>query len=131
MSTHSSITAKCNDGKFRSIYCQFDGYIDGNGQILFEHYQDQQKIEDMMALGDMSSLDVSIECPEGHSYETPVEGYSRFYGRDRGKKDIDCLICDTLEECLNKNDQCYNYFWDGEKWLVDEVDLSVAIAENK
>lgn len=127
MSTSSSITAKCIDGKFRSIYCQFDGYIDGVGETLSFHYIDQQKIEDMMALGDMSSLGDSIECPEGHSYKTPVKGYTIFYGRDRGEEqsDVDCLVCNSQEECLEKNEQEYNYFWDGEKWFVNDEILVI------
>ena len=121
MGTPSSITTKCNDGKFRSTYCQYDGYPSYNGKILFEHFQDQQKIEDMMALGDMSSLGASIECPDGHSYDTPVEGHTLFYGRDRRgeQSSVDCLVCKSEEKCLEKNDQAYNYFWDGEKWFVD------------
>lgn len=114
MSTHSSITAKCNDGKVRSIYCHSDGYIENNGKILFENYQDQQKIEDMLALGDMSSLGMS-------------DSDSIFYGRDRGEEqsDVDCLVCDSQEECLEKNDQAYNYFWDGEKWFVNDKVLVI------
>ena len=128
MSTTSSITAKCNDGKFRSIYCNFDGYPENNGKLLFKHYQDQQKIEDMLNLGDMSSLDISIECPDGHSYDNPVKGHCVFYGRDRGEDDIDCMVGDSLIEL--KNDQSYNYFWDGEKWVVNEELLSEVLEEN-
>lgn len=114
MSTHSSITAKCKDGKFRSIYCQFDGYLEHVGKVLFEHFQDQQKIEDMMSLGDMSSIEASIEC-------------SVFYKRDRGENDVDCCVCDSKDECFEQNDQAYNYFWDGEKWFVDEKELKIEL----
>ena len=99
MGTRSSITAKCEDGKFKTIYCHWDGYPSHNGKILLEDFQDQAKIEAMIELGDMSSLGRSIECPEGHSYDDPAEGHSVFYTRDRGEEGVDCIICDTLEEC--------------------------------
>ena len=122
MSTRSSITAQCSDGKFRSIYCHFDGYKEGGvGEMLFKNYTDQEKIEQLLALGDLSSLGESIDCPEGHSYDTPVEGHSVFYSRDRGEdfEDVKPLEEDSCAACWHKNDQAYNYFWDGEKWLQD------------
>ena len=126
MSTHSSIAARCHDGKVRSIYCHSDGDPPHNGRILSEHFRDQQKIEDMLALGDMSVLAPSIECPEGHAfkYENRVEGHSVFYGRDRGEDNVDCLVCDSYEDCLRENKHVYNYFWDGEEWFVNGKILS-------
>jgi hypothetical protein len=117
MATPSSITAKCNDGRFRTIYCHFDGHVSHNGVILFENYQDQQKIEELMALGDISSLDKSIECPEGHSFENPIKGYSVFYGRDRGEK-VKPYSSFSLITCRFDNKQDYNYYWDGENWNI-------------
>lgn len=124
MSTRCSITAKCEDGKFRSVYCHFDGYPDGAGATLLNSYVDQKKIEAMLALGDMSQLCDSIECPEGHSYSDSVDGHSVFYGRDRGETDVECLVKDSRNECHEKNSQAYDYFWDGENWLIGDVKLA-------
>jgi len=118
MGTPSSITAKCQDGRFRTIYCHYDGYVEYNGVILFKHYQDQQKIENMLALGDISSLKPSIECPEGHSFETPADGHTIFYGRDRGEDKTEAFATDDLLTCRFDNKQDYNYYWDGENWYI-------------
>ena len=118
MSTRSSITVKCEDGKFRSVYCHFDGDLIWVGKVLFKYYNSQEKIEALVALGDMSSLDKSIKCPKGHSYDNSIDGYTIFYGRDRGESNVDALVEDSYAKCLKKNKQSYNYLWDGEKWLV-------------
>jgi hypothetical protein len=123
MGTPSSITAKCNDGKFRTIYCHYDGYVAYNGVILFKHYQDQQKIEEMLALGDISSLKESIECPEGHSFESPSEGNTVFYGRDRGEDGSEAFAADSLLVCRFDNKQDYNYYWDGKNWYIGRDSL--------
>ena len=64
----------------------------------------------------------SIECPEGHCYENSVDGYSIFYGRDRNEKDVSARTYDSIEGVFPCETQEYNYFWDGEKWLIREDD---------
>lgn len=118
MSTRSSITAKCEDGKFRSIYCHFDGYPSNVGEILQNYFSDQEKIEQLLALGDLSSLAPSIEAPDGHTYDNRIEGHTVAYHRDRGedKEDTKCFVGETLKSC--QNNQAYNYYWDGKQWFV-------------
>ena len=55
MSTRSRIAIENQDGTVQSIYCHFDGYIDGVGKTLFNHY-DREKLEKLIELGDISSL---------------------------------------------------------------------------
>lgn len=90
MSTRSAIIAQCLDGTWKSIYCHFDGYLDGVGRTLQEFYRDKATVMKLMDLGDVSSLDASLECPPGHSYETPAAGHTVFYGRDRGEEGTGC-----------------------------------------
>lgn len=87
MSTRSFIGKQHDDG-IVAVYCHYDGYPDGVGQMLAKHYQHEKKIDTLLSLGDMSSLAESIDCPEGHSFATPVDGYTVFYGRDRGDKNM-------------------------------------------
>jgi len=119
MSTNATITVKCNDGKFRQIYTHWDGYPNHNGRILQQDYQDQKKIEALVALGDISILASSIECPAGHSFRTPIAGCTVAYGRDRGEKGVSAQVFDTLKESQKKGLQQFNYYWDGEKWFVN------------
>jgi hypothetical protein len=55
MATRSRIAIENQDGTVDSIYCHFDGYVDSVGKTLFEHY-DQEKLERLLELGDISSL---------------------------------------------------------------------------
>jgi hypothetical protein len=117
MSTNSSIAVKKSDGVIQSIYCHWDGYPSHNGKMLLKHYNSQEKAEQVISLGDLSFLDASMEKPEGHSYDNAVKGYSVAYGRDRGEEDTEAnTIADYKWENSNHP---YNYFWDGEKWLVN------------
>ena len=85
MSTRSRISIENQDGTVNSIYCHFDGYVDGVGKTLFNSY-DQEELKELINLGDISSL--------GTSTENTVA-----YHRDRGEdlsiatyKDIDDLF---------------------------------------
>ncbi|MND16969.1 hypothetical protein D3C76_639630 [compost metagenome] len=120
MATRSSIAAKFSDGTFKCVYCHFDGYLSGNGKTLLEHYNTSEKIEALIALGSMSSLGKRCDQPEGHSFDTPNDDCTVYYSRDRGEKWEDCKPQEgaTFEEATKGMGQEYNYFWDGEKWLV-------------
>lgn len=114
MATRSTIWLKKDDGTFTGIYCHWDGYPSHNGKILLEHYNTEEKVEALVALGSLSSLAPSIECPEGHSFEKPIDGYSVAYARDRGedfkqwKQDHPFGLKNCFEE--------YNYFFFDGKW---------------
>jgi hypothetical protein len=80
----------------KSVYCHWDGYLEHNGAILQEHY-DSVKANQLVALGDLSSLGTQIgekhpfspHFDEGSkvAYEAAKEaGYCTFYARDRGEK---------------------------------------------
>jgi len=60
MATRSRIAIEKQDGTVDSIYCHFDGYVDGVGKILFNHY-DKEKLEKLIELGDISVLHESTE----------------------------------------------------------------------
>jgi hypothetical protein len=79
----------------KSVYCHWDGYLEHNGAILQEHY-DSVKANQLVALGDLSSLkpEIGIQHAFGYhgteisaeDYETQFGNMCTFYGRDRGEK---------------------------------------------
>ena len=94
MGTRSRIGVMHGDN-VKSVYCHWDGYLEHNGAILQEHY-DSVKANQLVALGDLSSLGTQIgekhpfspHFDEGSkvAYEAAKEaGYCTFYGRDRGE----------------------------------------------
>jgi hypothetical protein len=79
----------------RAVYCHWDGYLEHNGSILNKHYSASPKVNNLIALGDVSSL--RPEIGEKHAFsklEVPMDGdaYDKLYGnmttfytRDRGE----------------------------------------------
>ena len=45
MSTRTAIFKEQVDGTFQGIYCQSDGYIEGVGAMLYNYYQDTEKVQ--------------------------------------------------------------------------------------
>jgi len=115
MSTNADIILQTEDG-YKSIYLHSDGYPQYALKMLQEHYADRDKVEGLIELGNVSMLAPSIECPEGHSFSTHVEGYSIFYGRDRGNAEQEAMYSELLED-HKENNFGYLYTLDGE-WVV-------------
>jgi len=86
MGTSCVIAIKKLDGNFDSITVHYDGYSSHMVPLLNTHYTDVQKVKALIALGNCSVLDESINCPGGHSFADPIDGYSIFYHRDRGEE---------------------------------------------
>ena len=93
MGTRSRIGVMHGDN-VKSVYCHWDGYLQHNGAILQEHY-DSAKANQLVALGDLSSLkpEIGIQHAFGYhgteisaeDYETQFGNMCTFYGRDRGE----------------------------------------------
>jgi hypothetical protein len=95
----------------RAVYCHWDGYLEHNGAILQKHYAASPKVNNLIALGDLSSLGTQIgdkhpfsphESEESKlAYEAAKEaGYCTFYTRDRGE-DAPFKSFPTLEEAVS------------------------------
>jgi hypothetical protein len=118
MSTHSAIVEKTSTGQYRGIYCHWDGYPDGVGATLKEHYTDPNKVSALIDLGDISSLGENV-APSGkfdHSYGNPEEGVTVAYGRDRGEEGTETKVGATLEEVVHQIDGEYIYLFENGKW---------------
>ena len=100
MGTRSTIALEFADGTIEQVYCHWDGYLEHNGQILFQYYSDPFKLRDLIDMGDMSSLGKVIG--EAHPFSphsskedealyehAKDQGYCTFYARDRGEAGCD------------------------------------------
>jgi hypothetical protein len=132
MGTRSRIGVMHGD-KIKSVYCHWDGYLANNGCILQEHY-DSSKANNLVALGDLSSL--RPEIGEKHAFsqlETPMddEAYEKlygnmttFYGRDRGEENVSWKVAHTFEEFLEQVNNCggeYYYIMKDGVWYCGDV----------
>ena len=136
MGTRSAIGVMHGD-KAKVIYCHWDGYLEHNGRILFDHY-DSAKANHLVALGGISSLDRNIEIPEGveHTFDKPAKGITVFYGRDRGEEGNEYTVCFSDAEMYDHFEWCeYFYIMRDGVWYVSEgegtewKELAVALAE--
>lgn len=124
MGTRSDIIGKLRDGKWKRVYCHWDGYLDHNGDILFNHYKTQDRVEALLAPGDMSVLREDCSKPEGHSFDKPAKGCTVYYGRDRGEDGAEGITGETLEAVWPEAGSWteFTYVWDGSQWWVGDPD---------
>jgi len=134
MSTRSYIAKEQEDGTFKYVYCHFDGHPDNVGQTLVEHFQDKDKVNKLMNLGDLSFLRPNIDTP--NDFDNPNYDVTMAYHRDRGE-DLNTRTAKNLEELLAgfKNswtEYIYIYDIDGE-WLIknDNNDFWNLLADRK
>jgi hypothetical protein len=119
MGTHSRIGVM-HGNKVKSVYCHWDGYLEHNGQVL-EQYYDSAKANNLVALGDMSTLRPQIgekhafsqfDLPpeEVEAYKELTRDWCTFYGRDRGEVSV-WKVANTFEEFLDQADGCGAEFY--------------------
>jgi len=103
MSTRSLIGRENADGSVRYVYCHFDGYPTGVGATLLAHYAEPAKLDQLLDLGDLSSL--GEEIGEQHPFDRsslPTEQRDRFrnwttaYARDRGDADCAAAVAEDV-----------------------------------
>lgn len=85
MSTQCIIAKKTASG-YKSIYCYYDGYPEGVGAMLKRHYMDSKRVNALIALGDISSLNREIgQSSEKHGFGfgQMVDTWTLAYHRDR------------------------------------------------
>ena len=103
MSTNSIIAIQKKDGSVEGIYCHWEGYPEGVGRTLLDHY-DAEKARRLLDLGRLSSLGREIEAPEGaeHSFENPFSGVTVAYHRDRGERRVPNFIAASTAAFLRE-----------------------------
>jgi hypothetical protein len=117
MGTRSTIAIQNADGTVTGIYCHWDGYLSCNGRILAENYTDEAKVRELIALGDLSSLDAEIGAKT--DFNNAAEGQCVAYGRDRGERDVEAKTYASHDDLLEQMGQEYDYlFTPGAGWTV-------------
>ena len=109
MGTPCAIGMKLADGSIRAIRCNYDGYVAGAGVILAGWYTEPAKIEDLLALGDLSQLAEGLDtCIAYHrDRHEPMRPARRFASVDEYQH---------LAEAEMSAD--YLYVYDDGRWLV-------------
>jgi hypothetical protein len=127
MSTRSYIGKLLPGGSITGIYCHHDGYPEGVGVTLRDHYTDPAKVDALLALGSISSL--GAEIGEKHEFATrsdEVEDVVDAYHRDRGEdlappkvyKDISDLRANVSSDMGAE----YAYVFTRGEWVALKLD---------
>jgi hypothetical protein len=122
MATRSTIAVLHKDGTVSQIYCHWDGYVSHNGRILQEHYNSLDLAEELVELGNLSSLGKEL-WPQGdhHSFDDPETGVCVFYCRDRAETNQAPVKFRSLDMYFLEGDQEeYNYLFDSndDEWKI-------------
>ena len=101
MATRSAI-AKLDNNGVKVIYCHSDGYLKHTGKILNEHYNSEDKVDELLSYGDASIIMENIgEKLDFNDYKTFAEKKQcRFYMRDRGEKNKEAVTFNDENELL-------------------------------
>jgi hypothetical protein len=110
MATRSLIGKLNSDNTVTYVYCHWDGYPEHTGAILKHHYTTSEKIDELLALGDLSVL--GKEIGEKHNFiDRSNKSWCTFYGRDRNEYKFACTR--SLEYFLeDENNTDYKYLFD-------------------
>lgn len=119
MGTRSTIWIKEQENEkeyYEGIYCHWDGYLEYNGKILYENYNNEEKVKELINLGDISSLAENINPKEGeiHNFENKQENVVVAYHRDRGEQK-------HIFKKFNLNDleqEEFNYLYQDNEWYL-------------
>ena len=116
------------DGSIESIYCHFDGYLEGVGRKLYNYYQDYNKVKELIKLGDIESLKEKIK-PDLNSKDNVTIAYHRDLGDKLNKTKP--MISNSLDEFNDILFDCwigYIYLYDEKtnKWLWDNYSTEVS-----
>ena len=133
MSTRAAIAKlNTNTNEAKLIYCHSDGYLEYTGKILNEHYNSEDRVDELLSYGDLSIINENI----GEKLDVSFNDYTafankkqcRFYGRDRGEKNkeatnlsnTDCAENALLEYSFENMDVDFVYAFDTrlQKWYV-------------
>jgi len=140
MATRSTIGVLNTDGSVTAVYCHWDGYPENNGKLLMENYTTENAVRGLIELGSISSLGTSIgeKHPfskfENDSGDHPLvgaakearialaerEGWTTFYGRDRGETDVAANTFPNVADFVNEFGEEYNYLFINGTWFVND-----------
>jgi hypothetical protein len=121
MGTRSNIAILEVDGSVEMIYVHWDGYIKNNGVILHTYYNCELAARDLVAKGNISSLNKHIAPPHygQHSYDDPEPDVTVFYGRDRKETGSEAVKHDTLDEATKDMEEYFYLFNVAQQvWMV-------------
>jgi hypothetical protein len=134
MATRSTIAIENNDGTVSQVYCHWDGYLEGVGKTLLDHYDTREAVEKLLAGGSISSLGEYVSDDEKsfdkkYDDEDDYTVYYTYRGEDPVSEEFESLS-DYEEnhqyeefEYIFTQDNVWSVFFNGD-WHDLELELS-------
>jgi hypothetical protein len=121
MGTRSNIGIVNEDASVTAIYCHWDGFLSYNGKMLLQHYTSVDIVNQLMLLGDLSSLREKLypDDSKPHTFQNQQEDVCVAYGRERNESDVDCKTFKDIgdfERFAGNSDAEYQYLFNSGKW---------------
>ena len=133
MGTRSYIAKQIGDDQYLTIYCQLNGYPEDTGATLVKCYDTPEKVDALLALGDLYYLREKLApAPGRHDFDVPQPGVTVAYQRDGGCSGWEATI-KTLEELSDwgQDGVEYIYIYDmNGRWLYFPMGVPDAVLRN-
>lgn len=131
MSSRAYICIQKENNTYLGIYLHNDGYLSNAGSILFDYYQNEKKVNELINLGDLLILKPNLYPNQKfiHSFNNPQIGVSLFYQRDGNYQNINSRII-NLKNLTNDYwiEHCYVYGLN-HKWYYFENKTRLILLE--
>ena len=132
MATRSNIGIVNLDKSITGIYCHYDGYPEYVGKMLLNHYNNDDIVNGLMNLGDLSILSENMNPTGPHSFNNPQKGVCVAYGRDRGETGTNSRTFEDMGEFENSASNTwadYQYLFDNGVWSYRNVNKTLGWKE--
>lgn len=119
MSTRSRIGIESEDGTVTSVYCHYDGYPSGVGNMLLTHFNGAERAVYLQQHGDLSFIGGPEFCDEGVNENSGVVAYRRW----RNEENVDPRVDESRAAYLGTEqdwDIEYYYLYGPRGWEYAE-----------
>lgn len=117
MGTRCHIAKKIGDNKYRTIFCQLDGYPEYCGAILLDAYNTPDKLDELLSLGDIYKLGLRLSPSPGepHGESHRQKDITVAYARDFREEMIEAedMTLDQLDDFESSIEFVYIFDEDG------------------
>lgn len=109
MGTRSRIGMLKKDGSVESIYCHYDGYLEGVGRILADHYRTEEKVVELLNLGNISCLGTTTQYKDYDKLSYSEYTSLPIEERQRYTKDYYRWRKEPIKKKISYNEKEYKY----------------------
>ena len=118
------IAKQIAEDEYLAVYCHQDGYLSHNGALLLDCYNTPEKVDALLALGELSHLGKDMEAaPHEIADLKGMEGVTVAYCRDRGEA-YRKPESYTLEELCSETPSVYGQIAKDYGYHISVIDLS-------